>query len=136
MTDTQTGMTDCPECNMPDDSVGFPHYAHCSKASNEQKWPTDACERVKELEDEIKDCKHDIEKLMDIANGYINGSEFQAIEQENYTLKDALREIYLISENTADNRTINLIRINRFAKHVFSRKERKEIKQALKTEED
>ena len=30
-------MTNCPECNMSDESKGFPHYAHCSKASPEQK---------------------------------------------------------------------------------------------------
>ena len=40
---------------------------------------------------EIEDLKHDLERYMDIANGYINGSEFQAIEQENFKLKQALK---------------------------------------------
>jgi len=43
--------------------------------------------------DEYENLKHDLERYMDIANGYINGSEFQAIEQENFALQKTIREL-------------------------------------------
>lgn len=43
--------------------------------------------------DEYENLKHDLDRYMDIANGYINGEAFQAIEQENFALQKTIREL-------------------------------------------
>lgn len=47
--------------------------------------------RVSTLEAELEAAKQDIDRLQNIANGYVNGEEFSALLAENARLREALK---------------------------------------------